>query len=145
MSKKIKMSNMMLTDPKQGFLAYLSELNSIKTPGKITLAVVNTIKGCVQPNEDYWTSRKAIFESKCKKDESGKPALVEVMNQGIAMQEYDFETDQERINCMNEIVDLQNKEIEIIVYPFSSKDIEGIEEISGNVILGLGAMVEFNE
>ena len=114
MSKKIKMSNMMLTDPKQGFLAYLSELNSIKTPGKITLAVVNTIKGCVQPNEDYWTSRKTIF-------------------------------DQERINCMNEIVDFQNKEIEIIVYPFNSKDIEGIEEISGNVILGLGAMVEFNE
>jgi hypothetical protein len=67
------------------------------------------------------------------------------MNQGITMQEYDFETDQERINCMNEIVDLQNKEIEIIVYPFNSKDIEGIEEISGNVILGLGAMVEFNE
>jgi hypothetical protein len=135
MSKVIKISNLALTHPKAGFVALLSQLKSLRAPGNVQWNVVRTLRSLSGPNDDFWAGRTAIFEKWCKRDEKDKAVITD-------KQEYDFVDDETRAKCLQEITDLSNAEVDIEIYPIKGSSIEQIEEITGDLIIGLGEFIE---
>jgi hypothetical protein len=135
MSKVIKISNLALTHGELGFIALLSQVKSLRAPGNVQWNVVRTLRSVSGPNDDFWTARNSVFEKWCKRDESDKPVITD-------KQEYDFIDNETRAKCLQEVTDLSNAEVEITIYPIKGSDIEKIDEITGDLIIGLGEFIE---
>jgi hypothetical protein len=102
----------------------LEELKRMKTPGKITMAVVRLSNECKKRVQEYEDARIALVKSACQKDEKGNPVIKDNM--------FQFEKEEDKIAIEKEIKEIADQKILIDVASLDSKLFESVD-IAGNL------------
>ena len=131
----IKMTNRAFLNKFYPSFLELTKLPSNTKSGKIKYAVKRSL-GSVQDALDKYTSvKQEIFEERAKLDESGNP----VMGQDNS---YIFESKEIRKEAIDTVKELDNKEIELTVYPITKENlIASVGSISIGMELNLEGFV----
>lgn len=134
-TKKIKISNKQLINLFVRELDKLSNLPSNSKSGKLKYAIKRTLPSVQEAIEKFNKERSQIFEDRAKVDENGNPKFDENGN-------YLFDSKEIRKEAFEALNQLDNKEIEIEIYPIGLEDITAVcGEISIGTEINLGEFI----
>lgn len=138
----MKISNLEL---KASFQPTLVELAKSKTNARLSYNIAKTIKSVGSAIDTFDEARKQIIETRCNKDDAGKPVTEEkeVINQQgqtVKVSDYVFPNDDVKKEVLGLLQDLEKQEVDVEIYPVSLDDFGSIE-ISGLTLLALKEFV----
>lgn len=130
---KIKMKNKELTELFTPSLVYISKL---PTNSKVSYNIVKTLKSVNEVNKDIDSTRINILESRCLKDDKGKPKE----NKGL----YVFESLDIEKECSLILDNLKEAESEIDIFKINSLDLSNVN-IPANILINLEKFINVND
>jgi hypothetical protein len=124
----MKITNFQLN---QVFTAALREVFTMKTPISATENTLKTIKSVEKAAEVYTEVRKNIIETRAIKDDKGQFKTEILLDEkGKEVQSYVFGSPEAKKEVEKMILELENNEIEVEIYPIKKSDL-GDNAISG--------------
>jgi len=121
----IKMTNKHFVNKFAGAFSELSALPSNPKTGRLKYAIKRTLGSVQDAMERYNKQRQEIFEERAKMDENGNPQFDKDKN-------YLFESKDLRKEAFSKLDELNEKEIQLTVYPIRAENI-----VSGNSSLSI--------
>jgi hypothetical protein len=130
-SKKVKMTYKKLSDE---FYNGIIHLGSLPIKDLDTMIGISKTRTNIQGEFDiYQDLYKQIAEESCLKDDNGKPILEN--------NNFKYKTEEETNIVFNRLKDLGNKEVEVVIHPFSVKMLESVENVTANLLSSLDKMI----
>lgn len=113
------------------FYGSLMNMSEVKLPLKFSNIILETISNIEPDLKIIATHRDEIIQKYCKRDSIG-PILKKGEN---GREEYDFETEEDRLKCGQEVKELMDVPITIKVKVITLEEIQEMENIKPPVLI----------
>lgn len=108
---------------------------------KLSIAITKLITNISDAYFIYQEARKSIIESYAKKDENGSFEFITKEVAGKVIQEYIFNSLEEKAECMIKCEEAGKTDVEIIVPPIAEADIEKETNLTPAQVMALFILV----